>query len=265
MPVSEANKAAKAALEEIKTDEGSGKEDMTEETVSEIKQEAAKHGWTEEGVEGKLNLSAEEFMDRQVLYDDIKRLKKDNRRLQQSQEAIIKSQTVQAKLVREQTIAELTEQKKSALASDDYDGVVAIDERIAEARTAPIEPQQNNEVFEMWQETNEWYHENKEMREYADIVGEGYFKNNPDKKVSDVYKYVEKAVRKQYPEEFDTGNTQRTRQSSVEGAGKGRAASGTAQKYSRADLPAEHVEYMKTILRAHPKMTEAEYLKSYFS
>lgn len=59
---------------------------------SEIELNAIEKGWNPEGVEGKKNLSAEEFLDRQSLYDDLHSLKRQNKRLATDIENINKYQ-----------------------------------------------------------------------------------------------------------------------------------------------------------------------------
>ena len=66
----------KAAMEET-APETSGGEDY-----SDVELEAIEHGWNPDGVEGKRNLSAEEFMDRKPLYDKIHATEKKLRRLE---------------------------------------------------------------------------------------------------------------------------------------------------------------------------------------
>jgi len=228
------------------------------EELSEVEQQAIEHGWNPDGVEGKLNLSAEEFMDRQKLYDDIRGLKKQNRKLQDGIEAMKEFQTTIRKNERERVIQELKIQKKLALENENYDAVVQIDDKIAEQRVAD-EPV-SNVAFEKWVDDNEWYHQDPEMKTYADTIGAGYYQGNSNKSVEEVYAFVSEEVKKRFPEKF--GNQERSKPNPVEGAGKGRNA--TSKKYSAKDLPEQDRQMMKTIVRTGT-MTEAEYLKEYFS
>ena len=91
--------AEETSTEQKSTDEG------VEYTEAEL--EAIEHGWNPDGAEGKRNLSAEEFMDRQPLYDDIRSLKKQTRKLQDGIEAMKQMQDGIRHRERQQVIAEL--------------------------------------------------------------------------------------------------------------------------------------------------------------
>jgi hypothetical protein len=225
---------------------------------SEIEQEAIDHGWNPEGVEGKKNLSAEEFMDRKPLYDELHSTKKQIRKLQDGMEAMKTMQEGIRAREREKTIRELQQQKKVALESENYDAVLQIDDAIAQERTAEAEPV-SNVAFETWVDENEWYHQDQDMKKYADMIGAGYYQQNPKVPMSEVYEYVTSEVKKRYQDKFE--NTHRQRPNPVEGAGKGRT--NTSKKHSVRDLPEEDRQIMKTIIRTGT-MTEEEYLKDYF-
>lgn len=225
---------------------------------SPVEVEAMEHGWNPEGVEGKRSLTAEEFMDRQPLYDEIRSTKKQMRKLQEGMEAMKKLQQGIREREREKTIRELTQAKKAALEAENYDAVIEIDDAIAVERTKNDEPQSNIE-FETWVDNNEWYHQDSEMKNYADMIGAGYYQQNQGKPVSEVYKYVTQEVKKRFPDKF--GNPNRGKPSPVEGAAAGRRS--TSKKHSVRDLPEADRNIMKTLLRTS-NMTEEEYLKEYF-
>jgi len=246
-------------------EETSTEQESTDEVVehTEAELEAIEHGWNPDGAEGKRNLSAEEFMDRQPLYDDIRSLKKQTRKLQDGIEAMKQMQDGIRHRERQQVIAELNIKKKEALQEEDYDEVIKIDDKILETRTETEEPK-NNIAFETWVEDNQWYAESDDMRGYADMIGAGYYQQNPNKSKSDVYEYVTKEVKKRFPDNFNTGNKNRRNASPVESAEKGRAGRERVTKYKVSDLPEDDRRIMRTILRADPKMSEQDYLKSYF-
>ena len=236
--------------------------EVVEETVaeySETEQEAIDHGWNPEGVEGKKNLSAEEFMDRKPLYDELHGLKKTTRKLQDGMEAMKQMQAGIRAREREKVISELQSQKKEALESENYDAVIAIDDKIAEERASEDAPI-NNTAFEEWVDSNEWYHQDPEMKEYADLIGAGYNQQNPNKTPVDIYKYVEDEVKKRYPAKFENPN--RSQPNSVESASRGRSGKGGA-KHRVADLPENDRRIMDTIVRTGT-MSKEEYLKEYF-
>ncbi len=180
---------------------------------------------------------------------------------------VIKSVEGVRKREREKTIAELNTQKREALEEQDYDSVMKIDADLEVIRAEPVESPQNNNAFDGWVDDNPWYHSNTEMRQFADMMGAGYHEQNKEANLGQVYEYVEAETRKRFPDHFDKGNANRRRQSAVEGASQGRQGSdggGRPTRYSVNDLPEQDRAIMDTILRAHPKMTKQDYLKSYF-
>lgn len=225
---------------------------------TEVEQKAIEMGWNPEGVEGKENLSAEEFVGRAPLYDETRSLKKQLRKLQDGMEAMKQMQSGIRERERAKTIQELNAQKKAALADENYDAVIEIDDAIAAERAEKDEPQ-SNEVFESWVENNEWYHQDSDMKQYADTIGAGYFQRNPKKDPKEVFEYVTQEVKERFPGKF--GNPNRNKPNPVEGASRGRPK-GSA-KHTASDLPEEDRAIMRTILRTGT-MKEAEYLKDYF-
>lgn len=254
----ELDAAVKGALaEEVETSEEATPE------YSEVELEAIEHGWNPEGVEGRRNLTAEEFLDRQPLYDDLRKTKRQIRKQQEQIDALKKHLSTADVRAKERAIAELQAQKKQALIDEDYDSVVAIDEQIAEAKSAPTleEPQGTPEAFEEWRESNEWYDDNPEMREYADMIGNYYTQKHPNEPVEKVFEHVTKEVKERFSKNFK--NPRREAPSSVESASRSGRAAPAVKRYSVNDLPEEHREIMKTLVRGGT-MTKEEYLRSYF-
>lgn len=249
-------KELQAAMDEKNGTEESESAEGSE--YSEVEQEAMEHGWNPEGVEGKRNLSAEEFMDRQPLYDDIRSLKKQYRKLNEGYAALQEHHKHVRETERAKLLQQLKAAKKEALEQDNYDAVVELDDKIAEAKVVPEEA--TNIVFEQWVDKNDWYHQDSELKQYADMIGTGYAEQHPNKNPSEIYDYVGEEVRKRFPDKF--GNQKRTRPTSVEGASKG-SRSTPKSKYSVKDLPEEARSIMKNIVRTGA-MTEEQYLKEYF-
>lgn len=228
---------------------------------TEIEIEAASHGWNPEGVDGKLNLTAEEFMDRQPLYDEIRSTKKQLKRIQEGMDALKVHHSKVAANERAKVMNELKARKKDALQMDDFDAVMAIDDRIAEVKAEDyaesIAPQTNN-TFNDWISDNKWYEQDAEMKTYADLVGQGFAAQHPDKPLTDVYDFVSKEVKSRFKNKFE--NTSRQAPSPVEGTQRsGRAGS---RKLRAKDLPAQDYQIMQSILRAGG-ISEEQYLKEY--
>lgn len=243
------------------------------EEYSEVEMEAMKHGWRPEGVEGKRNLSAEEFLDRQKLYDEIKHLKKGVKETKLAFDALRKHHQRVREAERKKIIAELKLQKRMALETDDYDKVMELDDKILEASTKqddgddiPDIPETNsNEAFETWVSENRWYHADKDLRTRADIVGAIYYQNNPTAPLDDVYNYVTETMRKEFPEKFGITSKQRKPSTAAVDTSSRRTtkASTGAKKFSSKDLPEDALQIMKTLVRSGA-VTEEQYLKEYY-
>jgi uncharacterized membrane protein len=227
---------------------------------SEIEIEAASHGWTPGGVEGKKNLTAEEFMDRQPLYDEIRSTKKQIKKLQEGVDALKSHQATIRSDEREKVIKELKVAKRQAMEDENYDAVIEIDDKIAtqraEAQAAVLDPVSNG-AFESWESQNEWYNQDDEMKEYADMVGNGLAATHPNIPLTDVYERVTKEVKKRFASKFT--NPASATGSPVEG---GKRGTRTSSKLRVSDLPEQDRRIMESIIKAGG-ITKEEYLEEY--
>jgi len=119
-------------------------------------------------------------------------------------------------------------------------------EVVSENTAAPIDPR-----FTAWVGANKWYEKDAEMREYADVVGNGYAQRNPGLDPEDVLVYVSKQVKKQFAEKFTNPN--RNKPSAVEGA-----STGAANK-SSFELTEDERRVMNTFVRSGV-MSKEEYI-----
>ena len=239
-----------------------------EEEVDPILEQAISMGYNPEGVPGKRNLTPEEFVDRQKLYDDIRNLKKQNKRLNGDIENINKYQDRIRQDERKQVLDELRQNKIKALRDEDYDKVADIDDRIAEERTNQAKEEKNAPVtspeFDDWVESNTWYNNDIDLKVEADQLGEKYWKANPEKTLDEVFAYVGTTVRKLNPDKFPSST--RRGPAAVEGSGTTPKVpkKQTASKYKASALSQEEQSIMRTIVRTTKGMTEEKYLKEYF-
>jgi len=250
--------------------EADGKEEKEEEVgiegdggevqLTEVEQEAMSHGWNPEGVEGKRSLTAEEFMDRQPLYDEIHSLKRQTRKLQEGVSALTKHQEHIRKQEREKTIQELKQKKVEAMEAGDNALVVDIDDQIQDTKAAAVVAEPSNDDFEDWIDANTWYNQDTEMKKYADMIGAGYSSLHRDASLAKVYEHVTQEVKARYPTKF--AGSKRGQPAPVEGAAKGRKVA-KQQKYTTKDLPEDARGMMKAIVRTSD-MSEQDYVNSYF-
>lgn len=250
-----------ALLKEDVLDEDSGEETPK---YTEAELSAVEKGWSPDGVEGKKNLTADEFLDRQTLYDDIHSLKRQNKRLQGDIENINKYQKDIRADERKKVVEDLKHQKKEALDDEDHHRVIEIDEQLADERDkakADVKQESKpNEDFESWVTSNSWYNDDKELREDADIYGEIYWTKHPNTSREDVYTEVAKYIKRSHADKFS--NNRRDSPAAVEGGTTPRQPR-SKTKFTVKDLDVESRSVMKTILRTS-NMTEEQYLKDYF-
>lgn len=186
-------------------------EDLGDE-LSPIESEARAKGWSPEGIEGKRNLTAEEFLDRQPLYDKMHKTDRAMKRLEEQNKAITAHLEMIRRTTLEGKVDALKSKKREALEERDHDEVMRIDEEIIKASqdkdvpvsTAPV----TNDAFDQWLGENQWYDNNDEMRKYADKYGAGVLATNPNMDLKDVYQEVADEVKHRFADSFVTNRKQ---------------------------------------------------------
>lgn len=218
-------------IDPVVTDQQEGTESTEgqaqEPQVSVAEQKALEMGWRpKEEFEGNPDdfIDATEFVRRKPLFEkidvvgrELRETKKALRALQAHHEKVKEAEYKHA-------IEALRAEKKIALESGDADALIKIDDQIADAKAqeAVLKAQQTqvtNEPhpgFIKWTERNKWYKSDQELTGVADQVGTAYAAANPEKDPDEILEYVEKRVRKLYPEKFSNPN--KSRPSAVEGS-----------------------------------------------
>lgn len=153
----------------------------------------------------------------------------------------------------------LKRQKKVALDEGDSDAVVDIDEQIAatkeaqkEATKVVVEAPQVHPDFTRWVSDNNWYQSDRELRVFADTLGNNYAVQNPHITPQEVLTYVSKSVKRAFPDKFK--NVRREQPSSVE-------ASRPASKSTNAsyELSPQEQKAMETLISSG-HMTKEQYI-----
>lgn len=193
--------------------------------ISQVELDAREQGWKpKEEWKGDPDKwrPAKEFVDRGELYGKIdtmgKELKDTKRALQMLQEHHSKVKETEYK----KAVEELKALQKKHLESGDSDGYLETTEILSDLRAEQkarqvvqeVTPQQVDPRFSAWIDSNKWYESKPEMRQYADVIGQGYAKQNPGIDPTDVLKYVTSEVKHRYKEFFQNPN--RDRPNSVE-------------------------------------------------
>lgn len=251
-------------IEEEQADESHASDEERE--FTETEQEAIAQGWNPDGVEGKPNLSAEEFLGRKPLYDDLHKQKRKIKELEKRIEEIGKHQIKARQEQREQLLAELKAQKKLAYQEEDFDRVDELDDQIADEKAkikeeAQVEQQVVNEAFQEWIPDNKWYETNSEMRDEADVYGKAWWAKHPDEPLESVYEAVTEYIKIRYPENFKTAV--KPSAPAVEGTRRTPSKRGAAKKLTANDMPDSDRAIMRTVLKSSD-ITEQEYVDQYF-
>jgi len=237
-----------------------GNEENLDPEFSDVEVEAIDKGWNPEGVDGRRNLSAEEFMERQPLYDKIHRSERAVKRMQDSQSALQQHLETLQESINKQRVDDLKVQKRVALKGEEFDRVMEIDEQIIDIHAEPAAPAQqppDTTVFDDWAEQNTWYDSDTQLKRYADAVGAEYAKQYGTLD-SSVLAKVTAEVKSAFPDKF---TATRTRPSPVEGAS--RATSRVrAPNYTVKDLDSDTLNVMKTLVRDGTYGSESEYIKA---
>jgi hypothetical protein len=244
------------------TPEGVGietKEDALK--LADVEEIARKMGWSEKdkfGGNPDKFIDAVEYVKRtpnrnQLLSRQLKDMTNVVSELKRHNERVYKAEV--SKLTRE--IEELKTQRKDAIKDGDIEKVEAIEQQIVNIRdSAPARPEPESEApspdFTVWLEDNSWYHENAEMKKFADDAGLVYKGKIP---YPEILKKVRKLMEVEYPEKFSKKKKELPG-ASVEGASR---SVNTKKMFSKTDLNESQRGIMKQFVRANV-MTEAEYI-----
>lgn len=227
------------------------------------------------GPEGEW-IDAKEFVGRQPLYDQIHSLKREISKQGQSfQKEMGEISAHFAKMQQvefDKAVKQLKNQKALAAEDRDIAAVEAINDEIKEKEKEfealkketpkPQVPAQTSKEFNEWRETNKWFDSDKELQREAIAIGTGYAITNPNLQQTDVLEYVEKRIRKIYPEKFGAifKEEKMSSDNKVESGGI-TAQSGLSNKKSKGlttnDLDDQERSVMKTLIKRGALQTKA--------
>lgn len=171
-------------------------------------------------------------------------------------------------------IKQLRTQKREALAEGDLVKADEIEEQIEQthiqlqqARQQQVPKQQGvDPEHTAWLERNPWYNDGV-MQKFADALAIEYIRvNNGQVTASDVRDFVEKEVKKEFPQKFQP-KTQAAPSPDGEGRGSGKSTAGGLDSRlakAKTEMTDEQRSIMKTMLRS-TGMTEKQYLELYLS
>lgn len=265
--------------EELEDDEkvvDKSEEEVEEEEYDEVEQEAMKKGWNPEGPDDpdKRAISAQEFLDRQKLYDDLRKRGRENKKLQRAVEDLKASHKIVAEQAYKRAKRELEREKRLAYDEGDTSRAMEIDKEMSEleadqkkisSEEGNVDQQATEEAYNSFREANPWYDSDPELRGYADLIGQGLISQNPQRAQEDpegFFEQVAAEVKNRFADKFEgEKRVKRRKANAVEGD---RAGGKRGTKHTLKDLPEEHREVAKRIIESGV-MTQDEYLNDYFS
>lgn len=224
-------------------------------------------------------VDAKEFVGRQSLFDKIKSLKDELRSQRQSFDTDmqqIKGYVQQmSKVEYDKAVRQIKQERRAAVEERDVEAVEQFDEQLKQVEQARINmpdpkaqqtqrmAQEVQEQFTAWKDKNSWYQEDHELRQEADSLGTGYGAKNPNKSPADVMDYVERTIKKLYPERFGRKPVEEKKAAAVEGGGPSHnVASGrktNANTLSESELTADQSKIMNTLIK-RGVVTKEQYL-----
>lgn len=193
--------------------------------LSPIEQTAREQGWVSkeewiaEGKDESAWRSAREFNDRGELYKSIHSTKRELKQTQAALGALQKHHAYVFEKAHKQALDELKREKRMAIKNEDFQKLEVIEEDIEklteqqeaekrefqkEQQAVAVAQQGPHPDFVEWQERNQWYQDDEDLREYADFKGIKFTQKNPGVDPKVVLDYVVKEVKKQFPEKFGT-------------------------------------------------------------
>lgn len=225
--------------------------------------------WVAEGKDASEWRSAKEFVDRGELYRSIHSTKRELKQTQAALTALQKHHAHVFEKAQKQALEELKREKRAAIKEEDFQKLEQVEEQIEElteqqqAEKQAFEQEQAqvsvaqgpvHPDFEVWTNRNTWYKDDEELREYADFKGIKYTQKNPGVPPQEVLAYVEKQVRKQFPEKF---GTKKAAPNPVAGVDKTKSAN--RKVASDDDLTDTERDIMNDLV-ASGVMTKAQYI-----
>lgn len=234
-----------------------------------------KEDWVAAGGDPDEWRSAREFVDRGEFLRHISAQNSQIKQLLEAQKNAIELNKKLAEAAKvEREIEDIRAEKRVALEQNDPDAIIAADEKLDEAKdrlaatkaetarrevaaTAQPTNGETHPDFQRWVERNSWYTQNDELRDYADVIGNKFAKENPGIAKSDpaaVLAHVERKVRSVFKEQFTNKN--REQPSAVETGGGNRRES--TKKADDVVLDENETRVMKSLV-SQGVMTEADY------
>jgi len=226
-------------------------------------------------------IDAKEFVGREKLFDRINDLKtqlhQNSQKFDKEFQAMANHFASMREVEYKRALGELKTQIAYAKDEKDVESVEKLTTQLAAveqerkiatqaATQVSTEAQADPEKFRAWKQKNEWFDQDSELREEAMSIGIGYSATHKEKTQDEVYEYVEKRIKKIYPEKFDDMDEEdekppAKRSASVEsGTGTKKTLGIKKGKLSVGDLDDREKDVMKTFIK-RGVLTQEKYLE----
>ncbi len=210
--------------------------------------EEAKAMGYKEDYDGPNKLDPKEFVLRKPLFDEMKKLRKKTKELENA----IRTQSQMQEQLLEKERQELLEQYKSAkvtaLEDGDHRKVVELDEEIDKIKNRPVQKNQVNPEFAAWASENDWYDPDPDTDDerslWANAFGLKESRRNPKKPASEIYAEISRKVKEAFPHKFK--NMEREKPAAVGSGETGR----TKTEDDEPVIPKDYKQVFHTMWRS---------------
>jgi len=233
-----------------------------QEEINPTEQSAREMGWKPKeeytGDPGKW-VSAEVYVARAPLFDEIERRTKKLKELENVVNNLVQHNTKIEKAAYENAIKTLKANRAAALKEGEFEIAEELDSRIdqikEEQKTNSFQAPPSGPPSELleWQAKNDWYNKDPELKEYADFVGRRLATTMGNRlDLTTALKQVTMEVKERFPDKFS--NPRRQEAPAV----SGRTGMTKSEKKDNLVLTEEETKVMKTFARMGV-MTEEQY------
>jgi len=241
-------------------------EDVDNSTEDEVKF-ATLQGWTDkESYKGDPERwkTAKQFVEdgnkhATILKERNKKLVDQVSELQSTMTQLVEDQNKQKEKAVKKAINELKVQKAEAINESDGEKVNQIDEEIdrlkEEAKPAPP----SNAEFDAWLANNSWYETDMELKGEANMLAKAYIDAGSFKTMQEVYKAVERKIKREFPDRFENPNKKEP--SAMSEGSHSKTSSKAGNSYS--DLPQDAKAACDRFVKTIPNFTVEKYLATY--
>lgn len=166
--------------------------------------------WTADGHDPEEHRSAREFLDRGELLGKIKTIGAENRKFQEMMQHLSAQNQRVFQAGYEKALTDLKAQRAQAMKDGDIDTALQLEDKIDQTKDAiralktPARevPQGPSPVYQEWLKDNSWYLSDRVMHNFTNAIAGDYGLANPGASEQEVYEYIDKELRRNFPDKF---------------------------------------------------------------